>query len=117
MRLTSWLTAARATRQVAGAAAVLLTTMLLGTGDTAGAAASAAPTPRRSVAAPTHVFDAFDNGRIDGWVAKDEGTIDGPSNWRAVRGKLRDNSNLYGGRTGAAAISKPGPTTTTPCGC
>jgi phosphodiesterase/alkaline phosphatase D-like protein len=56
----------------------------------------------------TPALDENFSGSINGWVAVDEGTNEGPSSWAVVNGVLVQSSNIYGGSTDGADPVKPG---------
>ena len=93
-------------RQVIAAFVALAgTASALGAGAAPAAGASSAAD---TIVAPTHFLDTFSSKRLDGWAPIDDGTVDGPSNWGARTGELRETSNIYGGARGPAALPKPG---------
>ncbi len=46
--------------------------------------------------------------RIQQWQIIDQGTNDGPSDWRIVNGKMKQRSNIWGGSIAAVSPDKPG---------
>jgi hypothetical protein len=54
-------------------------------------------------------FAVFDGARrIQQWQIIDQGTSEGPSDWRIVNGKMKQRSNIWGGSTAAGSPEKPG---------
>jgi len=95
----------RAALAAVAAAAALVAVVAVADGTAAAAGTSNQPAP---IPNPTSFFDTFDNGRLDGWLPRNFGTVDGPARWQVPHGQLVQSSNVYGGSTAASALDKPG---------
>ena len=91
-----------------GCALLVLATAVSTVFATSDTTMAAGVTSTDVVADPTHFLDTFSSGRLDGWARVDQGTVDGPSNWRVSNRRLRDTSNIYGGGLARSSLSKPG---------
>jgi hypothetical protein len=54
-------------------------------------------------------LSVFDGARrIQQWQIVDQGTSEGPSDWRIANGRLKQRANIWGGATAAGSPDKPG---------
>src|SRR3954466_3565379 len=95
----------RAALAAVAAAAALVAVVAVADGTAAAAGTSNQPAP---IPNPTSFFDTFDNGRLDGWLPRTLGTVDGPARWQVPHGQLVQSSNVRGGSRPASAPEKHG---------